>query len=398
MVWHAISITTLIVAVAAFALAVGAVRRLGERDPNNVSRVVRRLLRIADTPLQASLGFSEVRSDRERIAFIVNSTKPGMIVLREAAYRACSLRYLPEPMWLTTSPDDPGTRSAREAIKNGAGALVAIGGDGTVRAVAVAAAEAGVPMGIIPSGTGNLLARNLALPLNDSYAALRVALDGSNIPVDMGWLTVTKENGDSDELPFLVIAGLGFDAEMVAGARDSLKKNLGWGAYFVAALRYLGATRMHATVRIDGGEPVTGRMRTILIANCGRLPGGVVLIPDAVFDDGILDVATLDARGGIAGWAELFGEVWFQGTRLNAPTLPNAWRIGRIDHARGTTVEITAESPQRIQVDGDSLGRALSMKARIQPGVLRVRAGEGAVRQQGRPPKLGRVPRRRKDD
>ncbi len=397
MVWQTISLAALVTAAAALALAASAMRRLGERDPNTVPRLVRRMLRIADTPLESSIAFTGTRASRERIAFVVNSTKPGIVVLREAAYRACSLRYLPEPMWLTTTSDDPGTGLSRQAIRAGAKALVAIGGDGTVRAVAAAAAEAHVPMGIVPLGTGNLLARNLGLPLNDSYAALRVALDGPEVPVDVGWLTMTKDSGSTEELPFLVIAGLGFDAEMVAGAHDSLKRTLGWGAYFFAALRHLGATRMRASIRIDGGDPVSGRMRTALIANCGRLPGGVVLVPDASFDDGILDIATLDARGGIAGWAGLFGEVWFQGTRLNAPTLPNGWRVGRIDHARGTVIEITAESPQRIQVDGDPIGRAIGIVARVQTGALKVRAGEGVQRQR-RADRSPKGPRRRRGD
>jgi diacylglycerol kinase (ATP) len=397
MVWEAISIAALTTAVLALILAASAVRRLGERDPNTVPRLVRKLLFIADLPLESSIAFAETRTSRERIAFIVNSTKPGIVVLREAAYRACSLRYLPEPMWLTTTSNDSGTGLARNAIKAGAKALVAIGGDGTVRAVAAAAAEAGVPMGIIPLGTGNLLARNLGLPLSDSYAALRVALDGTDIPVDVGWLTVTREPGHTEDFPFLVIAGLGFDAEMVAGAHDSLKRTFGWGAYFFAALRHLGSTRMHATIRIDGGEPVSGQMRTVIIANCGRLPGGLVLVPEASLDDGILDIATLDTRGGLAGWAGLFGEVWFQGSRLNAPTLPNGWRVGRIDHARGTVIDVTTESPQKIQVDGEPVGRALAISARVETGALRVRSGEGAQRQR-RANHSSKGPHRRKDD
>jgi len=154
---------------------------------------------------------------------------------------------------------------------------------------------------------------------------------------------------------------------------------------------------MHATIRIDGGEPVSGQMRTVIIANCGRLPGGLVLVPEASLDDGILDIATLDTRGGLAGWAGLFGEVWFQGSRLNAPTLPNGWRVGRIDHARGTVIDVTTESPQKIQVDGEPVGRALAISARVETGALRVRSGEGAQRQR-RANHSSKGPHRRKDD
>ena len=338
------------------------------------------MLGIRENPHEDAVAFGTARPGRQLVAFVVNPTKPGIAQLREAAYRACSMRYLPEPLWLYTTLDEPGAEVAKRAVDAGATVLVAVGGDGTVRAVAAAAAAASLPLGVIPLGTGNLLARNVGLPLTDSSAALRIALDGRESPVDMGWLTVTRESGDEHEHPFLVIAGLGLDAEMVASTRDSLKSRFGWFAYFIGALRHLSATRMNATVRVDDGEPVSGRMRTVLIANCGKLPGGVVLVPDARIDDGALDIATLDARGGIAGWAELFGQVWFQGTRLNAPTLPDAWRIGRIDHARGTSVDITAESPQRIQVDGESMGRAVRIRARIEPGALHVRSTIAPVR------------------
>jgi len=152
-----------------------------------------------------------------------------------------------------------------------------------------------------------------------------------------------------------------------------LKRRLGWLAYFYALIRGPASTRMRASVIVSGLEPVTGKMRTILIANCGRLPGGLVLVPDASVNDGALDVATLDARGGVAGWAELAGQVVLQGTKVSTPTLPEAWRVGRIDHARGVSVDVIMESPQRVQADGESLGRAITLRAVVDPGCLTVR-------------------------
>lgn len=381
MVWQVVSVAALVLGVVALWLTVATIRRLGSRDPAGMSPLTRRLFRVRDLPHDAVVVFPRARAGRERVAFIVNPTKPGLAQLREAAYRACSARYLPEPIWMYTSIDDPGTEVAREAIVAGAEVLIAAGGDGTVRAVAAAASSAGLPMGVIPLGTGNLLARNLGLPLRDPSTALRIALDGDDTPIDIGWLTVTRESGEVVECPFLVIAGIGLDAEMVAGANHSLKSRIGWMAYFIAALRHIGATRMRASVQVDDREPVEKKMRTVLIANCGRLPGGVILVPDARIDDGALDVAILDARGGIAGWTELAGHLVLQGTRINAPTLPDAWRVGRIDHARGTSVEIHAEAPQRIQVDGDPLGRGLDIRARIEPGAVKIRS---IVRPQGK--------------
>ena len=243
----------------------------------------------------------------------------------------------------------------------------------TVLAVASVAIEAGVPLGVIPIGTGNLFARNLGVPVNDLGAALRSVLDGANEAVDVGRLTVVRESGEEREYLFLVLAGVGIDAEMVAGADEKLKRRFGWLAYFWALIRHTTSTRMRASVTVRGLEPVTGKMRTVLIANCGRLPGGLVLVPDARVNDGALDIATLDARGGVAGWAELAGQVVLQGTKASTLTLPEAWRVGRIDHTRGASVDIVMEAPQRVQADGESLGRAISVRAVVEPGCLTVR-------------------------
>ncbi|MBN2176351.1 MAG: NAD(+)/NADH kinase [Demequinaceae bacterium] len=398
MVWQVISLIALVSGMSALWLAGGAVRRLGAQNPEALSPFTRRILRIHGVPHDSIVSFGRARAGRDRVAFIVNPTKSGLAQLREAAYRACSAHHLPEPIWMYTTSDDPGTTAARDAIVAGAEVLVAAGGDGTVRAVAAAAGDAGLPMGIIPLGTGNLLARNLDLPLRDVGAALEIALDGEDTLVDIGWLMVTRASGETYEIPFLVMAGIGLDADMVAGVTASLKSRIGWMAYVLTALRHIGATRMRATVQIDESDSVEKKMRTVLIANCGRLPGGLVLVPEARIDDGTLDVAILDARGGIAGWTQLASQVWLQGTRINVPTLPDAWRVGRIDHARGASVEIRAEAPQRIQVDGELLGRASDLRAWVEPGAVKVRSPARSVKKRqheitGDEP--GRVERRR---
>ncbi len=373
MVWQALAVAAVVIAALALLLAIGATRRLGERDPDSVHPFLRRVLHIGDIPKLLAADFAQDRPGRERLAFIANPTKPGVAQLRELTHRVCAARRLPEPLWLYTARNYTGRDLAREALAAGADVLVAAGGDGTVRAVASVAVEEGTPFGVIPLGTGNLFARNLGIPMNDPGTALRTVLDGVNEAVDVGRLTVTRESGDEREYLFLVLAGVGIDADMVAGANERLKRRLGWWAYFYALIRYPASTRMRASVTVSGLEPFTGKVRTVLIANCGRLPGGLVLVPDARVNDGALDVATLDARGGVAGWAELAGQVVLQGTKASTLTLPEGWRVGRIDHARGASVDIVMEVPQRVQADGESLGRAISVRAVVDPGCLTVR-------------------------
>ena len=328
------------------------------------------------------------------VAFVANPSKPDVTAVRTEARRACAERYLPEPLWLETTVADPGLGQARAALARGADVVVAVGGDGTVRAVSEAMAHTGVPMGLLPLGTGNLLARNLDLPLNNTPAALAIALEGRNRTIDVGWLRVERRVAEDDDATepapaaasspdgreagpelldepsdhiFLVIGGVGFDAAMVAGADEQLKARVGWLAYFVAGVRHLHGRRLRVRVKVDDRPWTEVRLRSLMVGNCGRLPGGITLLPDAVLDDGWLDVAAIDTRGGVAGWAQLLGEVLLQGVGVHTE-LPA--KIGRIDHIRARQIQVRIAGGQHVQVDGDILGRVDRLSARVDPDAL----------------------------
>jgi diacylglycerol kinase family enzyme len=313
----------------------------------------------------------QATTETGRPAFVVNPIKvpdvPGFKALAEGLTLALGLR---EPLWYATTVEDPGHGQARQAVADGACVVVAAGGDGTVRAVASALAGGTVPMGLIPMGTGNLLARNLDLPLGDLPGLVRVALAGRAHAIDVGYLTANSAEAGEDPHIFLVMAGLGFDAAMVAGADHELKRKVGWFAYFLAGARHLHARRLRVRLRIDGALPQQRRLRSLLFANCGRLPGGIVLLPDAEIDDGWLDVAGIDTRGGLFGWAALFGQVILQGLGVRKG-LPYA--AGTIEFWRGHEVEVRCEAPQPVQVDGDLVGRATRIDVVLRPAALRVR-------------------------
>lgn len=334
------------------------------------------------------------------LAFVANPSKNGMDQLRPAIVARCAAEDLPEPLWLETTIEDPGVGQTREALAAGADVVVAVGGDGTVRAVAEAMVGTGRPMGLLPFGTGNLLARNLDISVTDREDAFDVALNGIDRAIDVGWLRVDRpapakttggkgrhrpgsggrpaEEPDASQEPadttkhiFLVIAGLGFDAAMVADTDANLKSKVGWMAYFVAGFRHLHGRRLEMVITLDDRPPITARLRTLMVGNCGRLPGGITLIPDAVIDDGIHDIAAIDTRGGIMGWAQLFSEVVMQGFGVTND-LPN--KIGRIDHTRAKTVQLHVSEGEQVQVDGDVLGRAIDVSTWVDPGALIVRA------------------------
>lgn len=268
------------------------------------------------------------------------------------------------PVWLETTPEDPGVGQARTALRAGASAVLAYGGDGTVRSVATALAGTGVPLGLLPAGTGNLLARNLPVPHADLDAALAVALTGRTRQIDVGRVQVDVSG--EDETPrtetFLVMAGLGFDAEVMASVEHRLKERMGWWAYVVAGTRRLRGRQTRVVLRLDGGEPVRRRLRSVIVGNCGELTGGVRLMPEARIDDGWLDVVVVAPRG-VGGWVAVTAAVLTR-SRFGHPV---------VEHFRCRALEVAAEKPLHVQLDGDPAGMARVLRARVEPGALAVR-------------------------
>ena len=133
-----------------------------------------------------------------------------------------------EPTWHYTTVEDPGTGMAEAAAVEGADLVMVCGGDGTVREVCAELAGTGIPVGIVPAGTGNLLARNLGIPLY-IRAAIDVALNGQDRAIDL-----VEVGGDGiEDTHFMVMAGMGFDAAIMEGVNEDLKKRVGWVAYVV---------------------------------------------------------------------------------------------------------------------------------------------------------------------
>jgi diacylglycerol kinase-like protein len=148
--------------------------------------------------------------------------------------RVCTELEWTPPLWLQTTIEDPGEGQARIALAAGADVVLACGGDGTVRHVARVLAGSGTPLGLVPTGTANLLARNLAIGSGDPAKATRIALCGTNRAVDVGWVLIDDR---AEEQVFMVMAGVGFDAEIMAGASHELKARLGPLAYFLSGAR-----------------------------------------------------------------------------------------------------------------------------------------------------------------
>ena len=262
-----------------------------------------------------------------------------------------------EPLWFETTVEDPGHGQAQAALEAGVDLVIAAGGDGTVRAVCEEAARTGVAVAIVPHGTGNLLARNLGVPLN-SRDALEVAFGGQDKAIDLA--TYATDSGV--DTTFLVMAGLGMDAMIMTGVDDDLKKRVGWAAYFVSGVKALRFPGMKVTITVDDEEPRTFRARTVVIGNVGFLQAGIPLLPEARIDDGMLDVVVLAPRR-FWGWLLIAVRVMARRKATNE----------RLDRFTGHRVHVSATSPTPMQLDGDPVGEGTEITAEIHPGVVLVR-------------------------
>ena len=180
---------------------------------------------------------------------------------------------------------------AEAASIDGADLVLVCGGDGTVREVCAELAGTGIPIGIVPAGTGNLLARNLDIPLF-IRAAIDVALTGQDRAIDM-----VEVSGDGiEDTHFMVMAGMGFDAAIMEGVNEDIKKKVGWIAYVFSGLKSLMFPAVRIEISVDGGEFTKHRARTVVVGNVGYLQAGMPLLPDASIDDGLLDIVILHPR------------------------------------------------------------------------------------------------------
>ena len=300
----------------------------------------------------------EVGPVTKRLAVILNPSK----VEDPAAFRtlvagmAAQADWSP-PAWYLTTPEDSGTGQAEQAAVDGADLVIVCGGDGTVREVCAELAGTGVPVGIVPAGTGNLLARNLDVPLY-IRAAVDVALTGQDRAIDM----VAVSGDGLEDTHFLVMAGMGFDAAVMEGVNEDVKARVGWLAYVLSGLQAIRYPAVRVEISLDGGEFVSRRARTILVGNVGYLQGGMPLLPDALIDDGLLDVVLLHPRR-FFSW------------------IPLAWRVltrwrrsdGLVNRMTGRTVTIRAAQDTPRQLDGDTVGPGRELRMECIHGRLLVR-------------------------
>ena len=300
----------------------------------------------------------EVLASGRRLAVVLNPVKvedPGQF--RSIVSAMATEAGWSEPTWHYTTVEDPGTGMAEAAAVAGADLVMVCGGDGTVREVCAELAGTGIPVGIVPAGTGNLLARNLGIPLY-IRAAIDVALNGQDRAIDM-----VDVSGDGiEDTHFMVMAGMGIDAAIMEGVNEDLKKRVGWVAYVFSGLRSMMFPAVRVEVSVDGGEFTRHRARTVVVGNVGFLQAGLPLLPDAAIDDGLLDVVILHPRN-FFSW------------------IPLAWRVllklkhtdELVNRMTGASVVVRAATDTPRQLDGDSIGPGRELRMQCVHGRMLVR-------------------------
>lgn len=320
-------------------------------------------------------------------AVVYHPLKTDLAGLRTAV-RAAELKAgWAATRWYETAAEDRGTGAARQAIADGAGVVFGSGGDGTIRAIAESIRGSGIPLGIVPQGTGNLLARNIGMPLGDLGKAVEAGFFGRNQPIDLGLMTILRPADEAghvaeDEHAFLVLAGMGLDARVIRSTRSTLKKRLGWLAYVDAGVRTMMKDKpLELHYSMDGSELKPLTVYTVMIGNCGLLPGGVLLIPDAKIDDGLLDVVSLRPLGPFS-WLRIWNKIgWENGvlrkTKTGRRIIDLVNDTKNVTYLRARKYALTVASPEPIQLDGDDFGLAVEVRGRVDPGALIVRVLPG---------------------
>lgn len=253
---------------------------------------------------------------------------------------------------LVTEHTDHAPILARSAIEDGASLVIAWGGDGTVNEVGAQLAFRDVAFGVIPSGSGNGLARELKIPC-DAGKAFTVAFKGADKVIDAG---------EVDGRLFFNLAGVGLDAQVAHRFAATGLVRRGFVRYVEIAVQQVFAFRTEEHDIVADGVRMRTRALVIVIANGRQYGNGALIAPNAQIDDGLLELVVVEGRNPLTTLAQL--------------PLMLAGRVGRLPGVTMRPVrEVTVASPAPLiyHVDGEPCVGGSSITVRVKPRALRIR-------------------------
>ena len=254
-----------------------------------------------------------------------------------------------DPIWHEVSKSRKARKRARRTLKDGVDLVLVWGGDGMVQRCVDALAGSDAAVAIIPAGTANMLAGNLGIP-TDLPEAVRIAFHGSHRRLDLG-----KLNGEH----FAVMAGAGFDAQMINDADRGLKDRAGRLAYVLTGLRHVRDEPVRTKIRVDGRKWFNGPATCVLFGNVGTITGGIRAFDDARPDDGYLDVGVATAEGALQ-WARTLGRA----------ATGRSERSPFIEMTQGQEIDVKFAEPIVYELDGGERGSSKRLQAKVVPATL----------------------------
>ena len=259
---------------------------------------------------------------------------------------------------LATGGQGDARRIAAEGVAQGMDIVAVFGGDGTTMQAAAALVGTDVALGVIPGGTGNLLAGNLRIPSAPARAA-RALVTARPKPFDLG--RMQRPDG---EHYFAVACGAGYDARVMAETLMEHKRRWGMAAYVATTLRLIREIRSTDHIITIDGVVYDANAAMVLVANCGEvIPPYIRLGAGIRPDDGLLDVVVLRANS--------FG----QSLRAVWDLLRMAPEVDGLDtyvgYARGREVRVESHPVQPVQLDGEAGGET-PFTATVVPNAIRI--------------------------
>jgi diacylglycerol kinase (ATP) len=271
----------------------------------------------------------------------------GLLELRRELER----QGVSDPLWYEVPKSRKAPAQVARAVEEGAELLFVWGGDGMVQRCIDGLDGANVPVAVVPAGTANLFASNLDIP-QDIEQAVQIGLHGARRTLDVG-----RMNGER----FAVMAGAGFDAQMIREADAGLKDRIGRVAYVWTGVMQLGRKPFEATIKVDGSTWFEGKASSVLLGNLGELFAGVEAFEDARPDDGVLELGVVTADS-VLDWVRTIART-AAGASSTSPF---------VQVAKARSAEVKFDRKILYELDGGDRKKVKKLDVEVEPEAITV--------------------------